>query len=153
MFDCMLANNGVGLAAPQVAVSEQVAVIDISSDYLARPTVRSHAGIEPHLHLHQSRLELINPIIVSKSESAPSDEGCLSIPDYRDTISRAYKVSVDALDRHGRAFSLDAEDFLAFAIQHEVDHLNGVLFVDHLSRLKRGLFKRWLMKHVGVESV
>jgi peptide deformylase len=153
MFDCMLANNGVGLAAPQVAVSEQIAIIDISSDYIAQPTIHSLSGSHPQDHINQRRLELINPTIIAKTDSVSSEEGCLSIPDYRDTIKRAYAVRLEAHDRHGRAFSLEAEDFLAFAIQHEVDHLNGILFVDHLSRLKKNLFKRWLIKNIGADSV
>lgn len=153
MFDSMLANNGIGLAAPQVAISEKIAIIDISSDYIQQPKITSLSNVAPDQHIHQQRLELINPQIISRTDQVPSEEGCLSIPDYRDTIKRAYLVSVEAQDRHGRAFSASAEDLLAFAIQHEVDHLNGVLFVDHLSRLKKNLFKRWLLKNFGTEAV
>jgi peptide deformylase len=153
MFDSMLANNGIGLAAPQVAISEKIAIIDISSDYIQQPTITSHSNVASAQHIHQQRLELINPRIVSRTDQVPSEEGCLSIPDYRDTIKRAYTVSVEAQDRHGRAFSATVEDLLAFAIQHEVDHLNGILFVDHLSRLKKNLFKRWLVKNFGTDAV
>jgi peptide deformylase len=153
MFESMLANNGIGLAAPQVAVSEQIAIIDISSDAVEQPRVTSGAGVAPTEHLHKQRLELINPKITSGDKRVPSEEGCLSIPDYRDTINRLYTVSVEAHDRHGRPFSLQAEDLLSFAIQHEVDHLNGVLFVDHLSRLKKSLFKRWSIKNLGTDTV
>jgi peptide deformylase len=153
MFDSMLANNGIGLAAPQVAVSEKIALIDISSDYIQQPAITSLSGAEPSQHVHQGRLELINPKIVSGTEQVASEEGCLSIPDYRDTIKRAYSVTVEAHDRHGRAFTATAEELLAFAIQHEVDHLNGILFVDHLSRLKKTLFKRWMTKNFGTDVV
>jgi peptide deformylase len=151
MFDSMLANNGIGLAAPQVAISEQIAIIDISSDYIQQPIVTSLSGSEPKEHIHKQRLELINPRVIKGAEQVSSEEGCLSIPDYRDTIKRAYSVTVEAQDRFGRAFSANAEELLAFAIQHEVDHLNGVLFVDHLSRLKKNLFKRWMLKNFGTD--
>jgi peptide deformylase len=152
MFESMLANNGIGLAAPQIAVSEKIALIDISSDYIQQPIITSLSGSEPKDHIHQQRLELINPRIIEGTEQVSSEEGCLSIPDYRDTIKRSYSVTVEAQDRFGRAFSATAEELLAFAIQHEVDHLNGVLFVDHLSRLKKNLFKRWLVKNFGTDN-
>jgi peptide deformylase len=82
-----------------------------------------------------------------------SDEGCLSIPEYRDSISRFETVTVEAHDRHGRPFSLKAAELLAFAVQHEVDHLNGVLFTDHLSRLKKTLFKKWAQKNLGASEI
>jgi peptide deformylase len=153
MFESMLAHNGVGLAAPQVAISQRIAIVDLSSEYIPQPTVTSSADIDPSEHLHKKRLELINPRIVSGGQKVVSDEGCLSIPDYRDSINRSFSVQVEAQDRHGRPFSFSAEDYLAFAVQHEIDHLNGILFVDHLSRLKRSLFKRWLIKNVGTDTV
>lgn len=153
MYESMVANNGIGLAAPQVAVSKRVAIVDISSDYIEQPAISSQASVPPQEHTHKQRLELINPRIISGTDKVPSDEGCLSIPDYRDSISRSYSVTVEALDRHGRPFSFEAEELLSFAVQHEIDHLNGILFTDHLSRLKKTLFKKWLIKNLGTDSV
>ena len=149
MFESMLAHHGIGLAAPQVGVLQQVAVIDISSDYIEQPRITSKEVDPASSHTHQERLELINPKIVTGSKKVSSEEGCLSIPDYRDTITRSDTITVEALDRHGRHFSFQATELLAFAVQHEVDHLNGILFVDHLSRLKKTLFKKWAIKNLG----
>jgi peptide deformylase len=149
MYESMVANNGIGLAAPQVGVLQQVAIIDISSDYIDQPKIISEQEDPPISHTHQGRLELINPKILSAVKKVSSDEGCLSIPDYRDTISRSEMITVAAFDRHGRPFSFEATELLAFAVQHEVDHLNGILFVDHLSRLKKTLFKKWAIKNLG----
>ncbi len=149
MFETMLANNGIGLAAPQVGVLDQVAIIDVSSDYIEQPKITSGVLSDSSAHLHQKRLELINPVITSGVNKVSSEEGCLSIPEYRDSISRFETVTVQAHDRHGRAFSLQACELLAFAVQHEVDHLNGILFTDHLSRLKKTLFKKWAQKNLG----
>jgi peptide deformylase len=153
MYDSMVANNGIGLAAPQVGVPLQVAIIDISSDYIEQPNISATSDSPATQHIHAQRLELINPQIVSSTKKTPSEEGCLSIPDYRDTISRFYSVSVHAFDRHGRPFSFVANELLAFAVQHEVDHLNGILFVDHLSRLKKTLFRKWATKNLGSADI
>jgi peptide deformylase len=153
MYESMLASNGIGLAAPQVGVSLQVAIIDISSDYIEQPIITASDAVSKDLHVHQQRLELINPRIVSSLQKVSSEEGCLSIPDYRDTISRFDTVAVEALDRHGRRFSFTAHELLAFAVQHEVDHLNGILFVDHLSRLKKTLFRKWAARNLGTADI
>jgi peptide deformylase len=153
MFETMLANNGIGLAAPQVGVLDQVAIIDVSSDYIEKPSITTTLQIEPADHLHKDRLELINPVITGGISKVSSDEGCLSIPEYRDSISRFETVTVRAHDRHGRLFTLKATELLAFAVQHEVDHLNGVLFTDHLSRLKKTLFKKWAQKNLGTSEI
>jgi peptide deformylase len=153
MYESMVASNGIGLAAPQVAVSQMVAVIDVSSDAVEQPKIMSLADIDPAQHIYDKRLEIINPKITQSKERVSSEEGCLSIPDYRDTISRFFTVTVEAQDRYGRPFSATAVDYLAFAVQHEVDHLHGILFVDHLSRLKKTLFKRWSMKNLGSDTV
>jgi len=149
MFETMLAANGIGLAAPQIGISQQIAIIDVSGDYVERPLITSGTDIAPEQHLHKERLELINPEIVNGGAKVSSEEGCLSIPDYRDSISRHESVTVKARDRHGRPFQLSATELLAFAIQHEVDHLNGILFVDHLSRLKKTFFRKWAVKNLG----
>jgi peptide deformylase len=131
MRETMYVERGIGLAAPQIGVPLRVAVIDISED-------------------RTGCIELVNPEIVSKEGEVPSEEGCLSIPDYRETIQRKAKVTVRAQDRHGKQFEFMAEEILSMAAQHEIDHLNGVLFIDHMSRLKRELFNKWLKKRGGV---
>lgn len=153
MFETMLANNGIGLAAPQVGVLDQVAIIDVSGEYIEKPTITTSLSIDPTEHLYKERLELINPVITGGINKVSSDEGCLSIPEYRDSISRFETITVEAHDRQGRSFSLKATELLAFAVQHEVDHLNGVLFTDHLSRLKKTLFKKWAHKNLGTSEL
>ena len=130
MAETMYVSKGVGLAAPQVGVLQRVTVIDVSEE-----------GDEI--------IELINPTIVSSQGKVDSEEGCLSIPEFRDTVERKEKVVVSAFDRHGKPFEVDADDLLAICLQHEIDHLDGILFVDRLSRLKRELFKKWLKKQVA----
>ena len=129
MFETMYANKGVGLAAPQVAVSERVAVIDPS------------AGEKP-----EAKLVLINPEIISKEGLQVGEEGCLSIPGFREDVSRAMKVRVRAQNLEGETFEVEGEELLARALQHELDHLNGVLFLAHLSPLKRDLIRRKIRK-------
>ncbi len=118
MADTMYAAPGIGLAATQVDVPKRVIVMDISE---TRDQLRV----------------FINPVIVAAAGEAEAEEGCLSVPGYYDKVTRAARVRVSALDEHGRNFELDAEGLLAVCIQHEVDHLIGRVFVDHLSPLKR----------------
>jgi peptide deformylase len=118
MADTMYAAPGIGLAATQVDVPKRVIVMDISE---TRDQLRV----------------FINPVIVATAGEAEAEEGCLSVPGYYDRVTRAAMVRVSALDEHGRNFELDAEGLLAVCIQHEVDHLFGKVFVDHLSPLKR----------------
>lgn len=127
MAETMYSANGIGLAAPQVGSLSRIAVIDVS---------RSGDSLQ----------EFINPVIVKQSGKTKSEEGCLSIPDFRDSVQRSVLVTVTAQDRHGNDFSVDADDLLAICLQHEIDHLEGILFTDRLSRLKRELFKRWFQK-------
>lgn len=129
MFDTMYAAKGVGLAAPQIGVSKQVTVIDIS------------AGEEGG-----EKLVLINPEIVERSGSQLGEEGCLSIPGFREDVKRAMRVKVKAQDVNGDTQELDAEELLSRAMQHEIDHLHGVLFLSHLSPLKRDLIRRKIRK-------
>lgn len=119
MVETMRAANGVGLAAPQVGVSLRLAVIQLPEDSDDRM-----AG---------QLIVLINPEIVKRAGEETMDEGCLSVPGYVGTVSRAQKVTVKALDRHGKPFRLKAEGLLAEALQHEIDHLDGVLFYDRLA--------------------
>ena len=115
MFDTMYAAKGIGLAAPQVGRVERVAVLDVDDVPLV----------------------IVNPEIVARDGAAKAEEGCLSIPEVYGDVERATRVSVRALDRDGRPFSLDATELLARCLQHEIDHLHGRLFVDYLSVLKR----------------
>jgi peptide deformylase len=149
MYETMIHHNGVGLAAPQIGSTQSITVIDISGEYIQKPTINSTECSPEDIHFKNNRLELINPTIELGSQKASSDEGCLSIPEYRDTIRRSYSITVNAHDRLGQPFSFEAEDFLAFVVQHEVDHLHGTLFTDHLSRLKKSLFRKWCAKHIG----
>lgn len=123
MFETMYAAPGIGLAAVQVNVPKRVVVIDISAE-----------GNEPNC--------FINPEIVTATGSTQSEEGCLSVPEYYDQVTRAERVTVRALDRDGQPFELEAEGLLAVCIQHEIDHLDGKLFVDYLSELKRERLKK-----------
>jgi peptide deformylase len=132
MLETMYDAPGVGLAAPQVNVSRRMAVIDVSDkdDGEAR-----------------SPLVLINPTIVATGSATDAfEEGCLSIPDVRVEIERPSSVTVSYLDRDGNAQTLVAEGFLATAIQHEIDHLDGKLIIDHMSRLKRDMVIRRFRK-------
>lgn len=153
MYESMVAYNGIGLAAPQVGVSQQVAIIDVSGDYIEQPVITSSTADQAAQHIHNRRLEIINPRIIATDNKDSSEEGCLSIPDYRDTITRPSVISVEAYDRRGRAFTFTARDLLAFAVQHEIDHLHGILYVDHLSRLKKTLFRKWAVKNLGSADI
>jgi peptide deformylase len=128
MIETMHAAPGVGLAANQVGIPLQLAVIDLSTredDDQRYPLV-----------------VIINPEILSFEGSVIEEEGCLSIPDYAEKVKRAARVKVRAQDRAGKTFEIEAEGLLAKALQHEIDHLNGLLFVDRLSTLKKSIFKR-----------
>jgi peptide deformylase len=132
MVETMHAAPGVGLAANQVGVSLQLAVIDLST--------REDEGQRHPL------LVIINPEILTMEGSVTEEEGCLSIPDYSEKVKRAARIKVRALDRTGKQFELETEGLLAKALQHEIDHLNGLLFVDKLSPLKKNLFRRRFKK-------
>jgi peptide deformylase len=129
MFDTTYASQGIGLAAPQVGVSKRVTVIDVSM------------GKDP-----DDRLVLINPEIISSEGKLYAEEGCLSFPDIREKVVRAAKVRVRAQDEHGKWFEMDGEDLLARAFQHEIDHLDGVLFIFRMSALKKSLSLRKIRK-------
>ncbi|MDD4893553.1 MAG: peptide deformylase [Candidatus Rickettsiella isopodorum] len=127
MFETMYLAKGIGLAAPQIAISKKLAVIDVSNS-------KSKTWC------------LINPVIVERKGEALMEEGCLSVPGIYDKTPRALWVKLQALDRHGKPYEIEAEDLLAHCIQHEIDHLNGTLFLDHLSPLKRQLARKKLDK-------
>lgn len=129
MAETMYAADGVGLAAPQIGESLRCIVIDTSP---------RQEG--------QKLIHLVNPEIVKAEGSCTASEGCLSLPGEAEEVERAAKVWVRALDRSGKPFELECEGLLAVAAQHEIDHLNGILFVDHLSSLKRELIRRRMKK-------
>ena len=129
MFESMYAARGVGLAAPQIGIGRRLAVIDITT------------GEDP-----DKKIVLINPEVVSKGGSQTAEEGCLSLPTFRETVTRALRVSVRAQDALGKTFEMAGEDLLARAFLHEIDHLNGRLYISHISPLKRDLIRRKIRK-------
>ncbi|HTK39991.1 MAG TPA: peptide deformylase [Gemmatimonadales bacterium] len=126
MFETMDAARGVGLAANQVGLAHRVAVIDAEGQ----------------------RFAMLNPVIVEAEGRATAEEGCLSIPDIYGDVTRAERIVLEALDREGKPFRLEAGGLTARAIQHEIDHLDGILFLDHLGLMKRRvLLARWKREH------
>jgi peptide deformylase len=129
MFETTYANQGIGLAAPQVGVSKRVTVIDVSMGKVPK-----------------DKLVLINPEIIFSEGKLYEEEGCLSFPDIREKVVRAAKVRIRAQDEKGKWFEMDGDDLLARCFQHEVDHLDGVLFLFRMSALKRSLNLRKIRK-------
>jgi peptide deformylase len=127
MFETMYAAPGIGLAATQVNVHKRLLVLDVSE-----------SRKEPHV--------FINPEILERQGVEETEEGCLSVPGIYDKVTRADRIRVRALDRDGKTFEFDAEGLLAVCIQHEIDHLDGKLFVDYLSELKRTRIRKKLEK-------
>ncbi len=128
MFDTMYDAEGIGLAAPQVGIPERILVVDVADEDETR-------------HVHA----LVNPVITRSSRDTGKEvEGCLSIPGIEESVTRPVRVTVEGLSPDGEPVRLEAEGLLARALQHEVDHLDGVLFVDRVSPLKRGiLLRKW----------
>lgn len=129
MFESMYAAKGIGLAAPQVGVSKRLTVIDLS--FKERP---------------EERIVLINPEIILREGKQYEEEGCLSLPEIREKVSRAAKVKVRAQDLDGNWFEMEGTELLARAFQHEIDHLDGILFIRRVSALKRDLILRKIRK-------
>jgi peptide deformylase len=129
MFETMYAAQGIGLAAPQVGVSKRITVIDLSM------------GKEP-----KDKLVLINPEIISSEGRLYEEEGCLSFPEIREKVQRAARVRIRAQNERGKWFEMDGEDLLSRAFQHEIDHLDGILFIFRMSPLKRNLNLRKIRK-------
>ncbi len=125
MVETMYAAPGVGLAANQVGVSKQLTVIDVS------------VGSE-----ETSLIVLCNPEIIDHEGEVANEEGCLSIPEYTTMVKRYEKIKVKALDRYGKEIEIEGDELLARALQHEIDHLNGLLFVDRIGRIKKEFFKK-----------
>jgi peptide deformylase len=128
MLETMYAAPGIGLAATQVDVHQRILVIDVSEN-----------GDQPRVFINPE-VEILDPVL------GEYDEGCLSVPGFYETVNRPRKVRVTALDRDGRAFTEEMEGLLAICLQHEIDHLDGKLFVDYLSSLKRQRIRRKLEK-------
>jgi peptide deformylase len=131
MFESMYAHKGVGLAAPQIGFARKIAVIDTS------------VGEKP-----EDKLVLINPKILRLEGKQTGEEGCLSIPGFREQVSRAKRATMRAQNAKGEWYEMTGEDLLARAFQHEIDHLNGKLYIKHISALKRDLIKRKVKKLV-----
>lgn len=131
MFETMYAAPGIGLAATQVDIHKQIVVIDVSEK-------------------KDQPLCFINPEIIKEDGTEEMEEGCLSVPEYYAKVTRAEKVTVKALGRDGEEFTLDADELLAVCIQHEIDHLNGKVFVDYLSPMKQQRVRKKLEKAAKV---
>ena len=129
MWETMYAAKGVGLAAPQIGTSKRISVIDIS------------VGED-----EKQKIVIINPEITFREGKQSGEEGCLSLPGFREPVSRAHKVTVRAQNEQGEAIEFNGEELLARAFQHEIDHLNGVMFINHLSALKRDIIRRKIKK-------
>ncbi|MDC9582123.1 peptide deformylase [Xenorhabdus sp. PR6a] len=126
-------DNGIGLAAPQVGRQEAVLVIDLSPN-------------------RDQPMTLVNPKIVEKERRVVNQEGCLSIPGYYAEVERFEKVKVEACDRFGQPMTIESEDFLSIVIQHEIDHLHGIIFIDYLSPLKRKMALKKVKKSLSTSK-
>lgn len=144
MTETMYRARGIGLAAVQVGAGKRVALLDVPSD-----DARDEEG--RRVVKGKNLIVLINPEIVWTEGTTKYEEGCLSVPGLTADVQRALRVRVKALDRDGKPFEINAEGLLAIALQHEIDHLDGLLFIDRLSRLKRELIKKKIMKALESE--
>ena len=133
MAETMYDAPGIGLAAPQVGSNYRVCVVDVGD-----PDEESKST--------NTLLKLVNPYIVHKEGKIDSEEGCLSIPSVRETIKRYERVVVEALDQDGNEMTIEANGLLSICLQHEIDHLDGVLFIDYLSKIKQQLIKSKMRK-------
>ena len=129
MFESMYAAQGIGLAAPQIGIAKQITTIDTS--FRKDP---------------EARIVLINPVIIERHGDQYEEEGCLSLPEIREKVKRAATVKVKAQDARGKWVEVEGDELLARAFQHEIDHLHGILFIDHLSRLKKDFVQRRIRK-------
>jgi peptide deformylase len=138
MLETMYAAPGVGLAAPQVGVSERVIVLDVGEEK------------------GKNIIKLVNPVIVEKEGSIVWEEGCLSVVDFTENVTRANRVLVKGWTPDEKEIEIEGEGFLAVALQHEIDHLEGKLFIDRISRLKRDIYRRrvkkWIKEGVPLED-
>jgi peptide deformylase len=129
MFESMYAAQGIGLAAPQISISQRITVIDVS--FKKNP---------------KEKLVLINPEVIDRKGKTLEEEGCLSLPEIREKVTRAEWVKVRAQDVNGATFEIEGTELLGRCMQHEIDHLEGILFIERLSRLKRDLVLRRIKK-------
>jgi len=129
MFESMYAAHGVGLAAPQIGISKRIAVIDVT--FKEDP---------------EAKIVLINPEIIQTEGRISSNEGCLSLPEFREKVTRPRTVTARAQNLQGETFEVTGDDLLARALVHETDHLNGKLYISHISALKRDMMKRKIRK-------
>lgn len=144
LFETMYKANGVGLAATQIAVPRRVVVIDLD------PNHEADAAAEIMQELRgwgfEAPMALVNPKIITAAGQIVWEEGCLSVPGVTEPVKRRERVTVDALDRHGQAFTVQATGLFAVALQHEIDHLDGRVFVEYLSKLKRDVIRRKMQR-------
>lgn len=133
MFDTMYSAPGIGLAANQVNIQKRIIVIDVSEE-------------------RNQPIALINPVILDRQGEEEMEEGCLSVPGFSETVRRAEWIRVSALDRNGEPFEIETDGLLAVCIQHEMDHLEGKLFVDYLSLPKRDRIRRKLVKQARADA-
>ena len=157
LLDTMAASPGVGLAAPQIGVLKRIAVVDVTRAKKGKKAAgkgngngkesngKESNGKESNAH---GLLVLINPVIVESTGKKTMREGCLSVPEYLADITRAKRITVRALDADGAEITIEASGFEAIAIQHEIDHLDGILFIDRITSI-RGLLKRKLREGGG----
>ena len=135
MYDTMRAKNGVGLAAIQIGVDQRALIINIPLE-----NIPEGEDEQPR----ENTLEMINPVIIEKDGSTKFQEGCLSVPGIYEEVERAKHVKIEYFDRHGEKQTIEDDDFLAIAMQHEIDHLDGKVFIEKLSFIKRKKFeKEW----------
>ena len=133
MAQTMYAAPGIGLAAPQIGLDERVVIVDVGHD-------------DEEGERGRNLIEIINPVIAEEEGETIYEEGCLSIIDFRAEVTRANRILVRGYNRQQREIALEADGLLAVALQHEIDHLDGTLFLDHLSRLKRDMYTRRVNK-------
>jgi peptide deformylase len=138
MLETMYVSSGIGLAAVQAGILKQIVVIDLKS---GEEDINNR---EPHV--------FINPKILSKSGTSVSEEGCLSVIDFRGDVERAEKISLEYQDVKGNYHEMEADDMMSICLQHEIDHLNGILFIDHLPVLKQKMVKKKLTKLAMVNA-
>jgi peptide deformylase len=140
MIETMYAAGGIGLAANQVGIPKRLCIIDVS-----RISILRDVSIKEE---QRPLIVLINPLIVAKEENEEAEEGCLSIPGYRTNIKRAGKIHVKGFNREGKPIEIEATGLLSRALQHEIDHLDGLLIIDRISPIKREFFKRRYKKFI-----
>ena len=144
MAETMISARGIGLAATQVGDERRIIVLDVPDVSDAESEEAADEAFERKRG--ENLFALVNPEIVAEEGTTSFEEGCLSVPGFTAEVKRAARITVRTLDREGKPLEFTADELLSIAIQHEIDHLNGVLFIDRLSRIKRELLKRKIKK-------